>query len=108
MFTIVQVRLCPALMVPVASDVPGVCIQPPSKLGVTNPMGTSSCIVKEPGPNVTALVCPSIRENEDGVTGLFPVTVMGNITFGHGSEQSLTMFKFPSLVVLQLYYPQDM
>jgi hypothetical protein len=53
-FLITQFKFCPALMVPVASSEPGaLCLQSPVKVGL-KPLTGSSCIVKEPGPNVTA------------------------------------------------------
>ncbi|HZA08403.1 MAG TPA: hypothetical protein VE619_11925 [Nitrososphaeraceae archaeon] len=51
---IVQVMLCPAPMLLVASDEPGaVCTQLPIKIGV-KPANGVSCIVNLPGPKKTS------------------------------------------------------
>jgi hypothetical protein len=58
----VQCSVCPALMVPVASGESGpVCLQSPVKAGrmhcdsgMVQAASRSSCIVKEPGSNMTA------------------------------------------------------
>jgi hypothetical protein len=65
-FVIVQCRVCPALMVPVASgSLKEACLQSPEKT-IEKPRMEDSVTVKLPGPNVTALVCPLPRVNEDG------------------------------------------
>ena len=66
-FMIVQSRVCPAFMVPVAEFDPGaVCVHLTPKVGPLNPGGTISVTLKGPVPNITTRVCPSPRVNEDG------------------------------------------
>ena len=99
MFVIVQCRVCPALMVPVASSEPGAgsCTQSPEKLGA-NKGSKDSVTVKLPGPNVTVLLSPLLRVNEDG-RGLLSVTVMGKLTTPHAvilpGSQTLLISKVP-------------
>ena len=53
-----------------------VCIQSSEKEGV-KPEAAVSLTVKEPAPNVTDWLPPSVREKDDGL-GLLPVTCMSN------------------------------
>jgi hypothetical protein len=93
-----QLWNCSALMVPVAEFEPrAVCMQSGPKEGVLNPAGTDSVIVKPPGPNVTGLVCPLTRVNEDGVTGLVPVTVTENEVPTQDGKQLLVINKVPGI-----------
>lgn len=57
-------------------------MQLPEKRWGANPATGDSTIVKEPGPNVTDWVPPTVRENEDG-WGLLPVTCMEKLVPGH-------------------------
>jgi hypothetical protein len=57
---IIQLRACPALMVPVE------VVQSPEKVGALNPGGSDSVIVKLPGRNVTTRVTPTSILNEGG------------------------------------------
>ena len=75
MFVIVQVRCCPALMVPVASIEPGaVCMQSPEKVTLRIPKTALSTIVKVPGPDVTSWLLSGLRLNVDG-WGLLPPVI---------------------------------
>ena len=90
-FVIVQVRCCPALMVPVAVDDEPTCVQSPEKV-VVKPGRTILVSVTEnaPVPNVTRVPL-TLAGNVDGV-GLLPVTVIlkSDITGHCGSTHTST------------------